>query len=742
MKSISYLGLLFFLYTKLAIAQTQTAGFEIPNYASKSPEAAAFLKYGEYPVNLSTGVPNISIPLYTIEAKGLKIPISLDYHASGIKVSQEASWVGLGWNLNYGAQIVLNVVDEVDEGNAMIDQIPSDASIHYYDTHPYEFDQGPQVTEQFDKSRVKDIYSFSSPTANGQFYIRNKEMGDIVVYPPEAFKVEFISGFWDGIPGSSGFKIVDTKGNEYIFGTKEQSTQLTGNPNLPINYTSAWYVSEIRTATTDTIQFIYENDGAIVERSKSQKIDVKRSIASCGCVGSTTSNTIGTVQTQISNSSTYSKKIKEIIFDEGNSKIVFDRQAGRLDLVNGNSSLQQIRIMHRNQDSNSFDLIKGYGFIYSYFNQNATGTDVYLKKRLRLDKIETLLEGDEHTFVYSDLEMPSKDSNSQDAFGYFNNSNNSNLIPSTVINSPYNVTIGSANRTVNPATNQTGILKEISYPSKGKTKFIYETNQYWGQDILEFVHNVDCNIDGTGPGNSNPPIVNEDGCVNPPNCVVYKQCFFSASSSKAITAQITVSNNVNDNDTEIKYQYVRFKIIMNGIVVHDSGKKNVNQSITQYFTIPAGQGYVLAEAWGEHMHGWIHFSFNDSDSTTGNRFGPGLRISSVENYDHNNILVSKKFYEYNMPDNPSKTSGKWINDPYTGYWSRTVKDFGSLQSCSSAVGQSSVNYTMINTLSSNSVGLGQNSVTYEYVTEKDVNITDQSTVGYRFTNFYGSRILY
>ncbi len=74
-----------------------------------SPTMWEFEKYGTYPVSMHTGVPNISIPLYTIESGGLQVPISLNYHASGIKVDQKATWVGLGWNLNAGGAITRTV---------------------------------------------------------------------------------------------------------------------------------------------------------------------------------------------------------------------------------------------------------------------------------------------------------------------------------------------------------------------------------------------------------------------------------------------------------------------------------------------------------------------------------------------------------------------------------------------------------------------------------------------------------
>ncbi len=71
----------------------------------RTPEAAAFKKYGEESVNEYTGTADISVPLYTIKSRDIEIPLVLRYDASGIKVEQEASWVGLGWNLMVGGCI-------------------------------------------------------------------------------------------------------------------------------------------------------------------------------------------------------------------------------------------------------------------------------------------------------------------------------------------------------------------------------------------------------------------------------------------------------------------------------------------------------------------------------------------------------------------------------------------------------------------------------------------------------------
>ena len=91
----------------LSVCRSQTLPYDVefPQYLPKSPSAYSFSKYIDYPMSLYTGVPDISVPLYEIQAVGLSIPVTLSYHASGITVSQEATAVGLGWSLNAGGMI-------------------------------------------------------------------------------------------------------------------------------------------------------------------------------------------------------------------------------------------------------------------------------------------------------------------------------------------------------------------------------------------------------------------------------------------------------------------------------------------------------------------------------------------------------------------------------------------------------------------------------------------------------------
>ncbi|MBC7919870.1 MAG: hypothetical protein H7Z75_02150 [Ferruginibacter sp.] len=91
------------------------AASELPKVIPPSPEAAALGKYGALPVGLYTGVPSISVPLYEIKGRRLTLPVSLNYHASGVRVDEVASWVGLGWTLNAGGVITRSVKGMPDE---------------------------------------------------------------------------------------------------------------------------------------------------------------------------------------------------------------------------------------------------------------------------------------------------------------------------------------------------------------------------------------------------------------------------------------------------------------------------------------------------------------------------------------------------------------------------------------------------------------------------------------------------
>ena len=104
--------LFLFVFSLNSRAQVSNDETVIP----KSPNAAAFDKLDQSPVELATGGTNVSFNLYNIKTKSINIPIELRYHSGGIKVDEIASWVGLGWSLDAGGLISRIINGNPDEG--------------------------------------------------------------------------------------------------------------------------------------------------------------------------------------------------------------------------------------------------------------------------------------------------------------------------------------------------------------------------------------------------------------------------------------------------------------------------------------------------------------------------------------------------------------------------------------------------------------------------------------------------
>lgn len=80
-----------------------------------SPEVSSLGIYGEIPVSLFTGTPQISIPLYEIKMGHTVVPISADYHIGSVKPNIQEGCLGLGWSLVTGGYITRNVRGMYDE---------------------------------------------------------------------------------------------------------------------------------------------------------------------------------------------------------------------------------------------------------------------------------------------------------------------------------------------------------------------------------------------------------------------------------------------------------------------------------------------------------------------------------------------------------------------------------------------------------------------------------------------------
>src|ERR1041385_1611279 len=110
-----FVALLLVITSLSCLAQSSHPITNLINLGLTSPEVASLGKFGNIPVSYSTGIPQISIPIFEIKMGDVHLPISLDYHAGGVRVDETSSSVGTGWALNAGGFVSRQMVGLPDE---------------------------------------------------------------------------------------------------------------------------------------------------------------------------------------------------------------------------------------------------------------------------------------------------------------------------------------------------------------------------------------------------------------------------------------------------------------------------------------------------------------------------------------------------------------------------------------------------------------------------------------------------
>ncbi len=205
-----------------------------------APNAAALGKYADIPVSYFSGVPNISVPIYTVKEGPLSLPISLSYHASDIKVGEPASWVGLGWSLNTGGVITRTVMGLPDENGGYYTNGSSltKDSLTIIDVADGTTDSEP------------DLFTFNVGGYTGKFLL--DENNEPFLMPKQDIKIDYTYTQNRFV----NFIITAPNGIRYIFGNQVDSTGYAGIEQMfagPATlgsfsaYHSSWYLVRIET---------------------------------------------------------------------------------------------------------------------------------------------------------------------------------------------------------------------------------------------------------------------------------------------------------------------------------------------------------------------------------------------------------------------------------------------------------------------------------------------------------------
>ncbi|GHU89918.1 hypothetical protein FACS1894155_07590 [Bacteroidia bacterium] len=468
---------------------------ELPQMIPPSSKASSILKYGEYPVSLYTGLVDITVPIYTIDVKGIKVPIEFKYHASGIKYDDISLEVGLGWSLIAGGTIDYTVRGSQDNRNNpntfiknIADIIPA-GMCNSLDNDIYglaDIANGNKLYPESSfgvKDGESDIYNYSFLQYSGQYCIPYPNSGPSgatgssgeIFIPANPLK----------LVGWGSPELLDDKGISYRFEQME-----SGDYGRHKTY----YLTKIISADkADTILFNYtyypDSYGNGILRPYIDKsitiIDNSPRFYSSGSFPGPVSS--ASESGGLTTRTYYSPRLNNIIFKGG--RVVFEYYNN----IPTSRDLRTVKIYNNISSSplQTISLVKGQ------FAEN------------RGDRLDQVIfqnsQGDsyDYQFEYNGNPGINFGANSRegiDYWGYYNgrfmSSNDVNYLPNFVI--PYIASIGSRqlsnlDRSADETAMQKGMLKKIVYPTKGYTEFKYEAHRaldriYGGLRIKEILN--------------------------------------------------------------------------------------------------------------------------------------------------------------------------------------------------------------------------------------------------------------
>lgn len=207
----------------------------------QSPQSAALTQYSSYPVGHTTGLPEISINLYTIQLGDFRLPITLTYHASGARVDEVPTCVGLGWTLNAGGAVTRTILGQPDF--MWTTAHDTDYALRDYGTVRNAVESGDTglITSITDGSAdtEPDLYFLNAGPHCGTFRQSQPDSG-FTLFPRQGGEI-----VQTGYGRECAFAFIAPDNTEYYF-TEQEGTgtdpKEEGDP-----YTTAWYVSEIAT---------------------------------------------------------------------------------------------------------------------------------------------------------------------------------------------------------------------------------------------------------------------------------------------------------------------------------------------------------------------------------------------------------------------------------------------------------------------------------------------------------------
>ncbi|MGU3377178.1 hypothetical protein [Chryseobacterium sp. M5A1_1a] len=427
----------------------------VPKVIAPNLDANALGLFDKQSVNLSTGTPSIGVLLHSIRVGDLELPIKLQYDASGIKVGQMATSVGLGWSINNSGVLTQEVRDKIDgNSNNIIQQYINTNTVdgrnailynHQYVTQPYTGDdlETDSYNINYFGNSIPFFYNYNTNT-----YIPQQKDDTRISKEANKWTVTLNDG--------TEFNFDQQYSSKSVSSTKIiKLPQAAQDSNSSPNFNDSWYLTKI----------VSKGQAATLGYLNSSSIYVSR--------GDETNDALSLIR-----STENFKVIREIITPF--EKVVFEYSAEREDLISNSGKADLLKFIKIYD--NYGKLVKQFQLLYDYYDETqplppyasivANASNIYKNKRLRLRAIKRLniqMSSYEnyYSFDYNSDTLPNRFSASQDIWGYYNGENNGDYMFSNTEQKKL---------TVNPQRALTGLLTKVTYPTGGFSEYTYESN--------------------------------------------------------------------------------------------------------------------------------------------------------------------------------------------------------------------------------------------------------------------------
>ena len=550
------------LFSELSFAQSYTSATS-PEYEASfipdKPEVGSLGTFGFNPITKYNGTANINIPLHQLSLDGLTIPISAIYNTGGVRVDQEATCIGLGWNLTSGASI-RNEINGYDDTKKSVG-INSGQPMGYLYTKEYLTRNHPtyelEITQEDTQALVSanqsggprdvepDTFIADLFGREVKFVLQKLESGETV---SEAVMVgnPNIKASFDTTDLT--FTIIDENGFTYFFDKVELSTPnvhyysgggyppgFTFDDHIRIAHTRelsihdifqdriSWQITKVTSPYGNVIDFNYIQTLGLSFPNVSEEVGIQCNnyldidngvptpeISSGGASPEYTARMYvtesWTLQSVTGDFGAVEFNLEERL-DVFNDDTYEDFCDGSLFYERPPSTFESPKkigsILVKNINGAT---VKTINFQHSYFNSqylNQADNQEYL--RLKLDGVS--INDQNYSFDYINANaLPSKISRDQDFWGFYNGAGNEGLMPrfnrfvntgaSLNYNFEYFLDYDRGNtRKSDFNFAKNGVLYQVTYPTGGSTTYEYEGNTAIVATPAEYTPNI--TTDGT-----------------------------------------------------------------------------------------------------------------------------------------------------------------------------------------------------------------------------------------------------